>query len=150
MDFSQQGVIQLGTELWGSVNQHQFLFNHDFQLGMDLALQFIEKRKSVVLSGGKGVGKSCLGLIIVDTLFRHDHVVAYEYGDTQMLLIPSEAALKRFVDDKAVLDCFAIFSFEMVNLVGMYEFLKFNEGSQLFNYVCQCRQIMYVRGVGAS
>ncbi|KAH9254166.1 hypothetical protein BASA81_007755 [Batrachochytrium salamandrivorans] len=143
LDFSKQGVIQLGMGLWGVPNKHQFLFNHDFKVGIDLAHAFIQKRECVIVVRSKGIGKSCLGLVIVATLLKEDQVVAYEYGDTKMLLVPSKAALDKFAT-KTITDHFARYSFRMVTEAGLYEFMQYDGGAGLFRDLCLSTDLVHV------
>ncbi|KAH9254113.1 hypothetical protein BASA81_007988 [Batrachochytrium salamandrivorans] len=127
LDFSEQGVIQLGTSLWGIPGKHEFLFNRNFQVGVDLARAFVQKRESVIVAGSKGIGKSCLGLVIVDTLVKDGQIVAYESGNTQMLLVPSKAALTRFTTAAS--------------------FVRQDDGA-LFRDLCLCTDLVHVVDLG--
>ncbi|KAH9258338.1 hypothetical protein BASA81_003387 [Batrachochytrium salamandrivorans] len=137
------GVIQLGTSLWGIPGKHEFLFNRNFQVGVDLARAFVQKRESVIVAGSKGIGKSCLGLVIVDTLVKDGQIVAYESGNTQMLLVPSKAALTRFTTAASVIGCFTSFLFQMVDEVGLYKFVRQDDGA-LFRDLCLCTDLVHV------
>ncbi|KAH9261658.1 hypothetical protein BASA81_000314 [Batrachochytrium salamandrivorans] len=147
LDFSEQGVIQLGTSLWGIPGKHEFLFNRNFQVGVDLARAFVQKRESVIVAGSKGIGKSCLGLVIVDTLVKDGQIVAYESGNTQMLLVPSKAALTRFTTAASVIGCFTSFLFQMVDEVGLYKFVRQDDGA-LFRDLCLCTDLVHVVDLG--
>ncbi|KAH9254389.1 hypothetical protein BASA81_007502 [Batrachochytrium salamandrivorans] len=147
LDFSRQGVIQLGMGLWGDPDKHQFLVNRHFDVGEELALAFIQKRASVIVAGSKGIGKSCLGLVIVDTLFKKDCIVAYEYSNTQMLLVPSKAALDKFAT-RAIIDYFAQYSFQMVDKAGLYEFIPEDGGTGLFNKLRASPDLVHVVDLG--
>ncbi|KAH9254486.1 hypothetical protein BASA81_007599 [Batrachochytrium salamandrivorans] len=147
LNFSQQGVIQLGMGLWGDPDKHQFLINRHFDVGKELALAFIQKRAPVLVAGSKGIGKSCLGLVIVDTLFKEDRIVAYEYSNTQMLLVPSKDALDSFAT-KITLGYFAQSSFHMVDKVGLYKFIQQDGGTGLFRDLCLSTDLVHVVDVG--
>ncbi|KAH9254589.1 hypothetical protein BASA81_007346 [Batrachochytrium salamandrivorans] len=147
LNFSQQGVIQLGMGLWGDPDKHQFLINRHFDVGKELALAFIQKRAPVLVAGSKGIGKSCLGLVIVDTLFKEDRIVAYEYSNTQMLLVPSQAALDKFAT-KTITDHFASRSFQMVTEAGLYRFILEDGGAGLFNELRSSPDLVHVVDLG--
>lgn len=122
VDFSKVDVIQLGVHLWGDNKRDTSLINRDFQTGVRTALGFIEKRHSILVVGSKGIGKSCLGLVILQTLLKNHQVVIYEYGRYRMLLVPSDVALERFVTSQPVQEKFQWHSFEMVSEIGFYVF----------------------------
>ena len=146
LDFSQPGVIRLGVGLMGNSSKHNFLINRSFHVGEGLALEFIEKRTSVMVVGSKGVGKSCLGLVIVSKLLKEDQVVAYEYSDIRMLLVPSKAALDRF-STEGIKRSFAEHGFDMVHEAGMYVFDKPEEAS-LYNKLRLLKTLVHVVYLG--
>ena len=89
-------------------------------MGENVALEFIEKHKSIMVVGGKGIGKSCLVLVITKTLLDNDHVVLYEFGDIVVSLVPSKDALDRLAKSEIVRHMFQSSSYEMVNEVGVF------------------------------
>lgn len=136
LDFSLD-VIPLGEVLWGKPAKQDFLLDRDFQLGVNLALKFLAKPKTVVLAGSKGIGKSCLGLVIVSTLLKKDCIVAYEYNNSRLLLIPSEDALRKFRASKNMSGFFHQHEFQMVDKVGVYEFDS--RAWDLYRHLCFCQ-----------
>jgi hypothetical protein len=120
----QNDVIQLGEALWGDSKKGNFLLNREFQVGVDLANTFLQNPETVLLAGSKGIGKSCLGLVIISTLLEKDCTVVYEVGDTKLLLIPTDTALYTFRNNFKQL--FNSYEFTMLDNVGVYEFIADN------------------------
>ena len=76
LDFSRNGVIKLNENLWGNPENPDFLINRHFEVGKKIADDFIaEKSTTFLLAGSKGIGKSCLGLVVVSTLLTETRFV---------------------------------------------------------------------------
>jgi hypothetical protein len=140
----QNDVIQLGEALWGDFKKGNFLLNREFQVGVDLANKFFQNPETVLLAGSKGIGKSCLGLVIISTLLEKDITVAYEHGNTKLILIPTNIALDTFRNNFNPL--FKSYEFIMLDNVGVYEFIT--ENSFFFEKLKKSPELVHVVDLG--
>ena len=113
-------VIQLHEPLWGAEDRPDFLFNRDFNKGVELAQEFLRNPTMSLVVGSKGIGKSCLGLVIVSVLLKSKAVV-YEVGAVKLLIISNETVLQAFQHDEQAKIKFRHYEVEMVDSIGVFQ-----------------------------
>jgi hypothetical protein len=92
--FDDNDVVDFGEPLWGNPLRQSFIFQREQPVVNEVVETFMTPvHNPIIVAGSKGIGKSCLGLLMIDRFVKRGKVVLYEFGNTKMLII-GEAAWK--------------------------------------------------------